>query len=116
MSLCKPNFKIRSQRCSLFMSLSRVFIDNDVPPTIELAQNQDVAAMVNASEVKHEPARTPIKNDAGSAHDKLNFIIHTNGKINIFSDGVMQNVDSCKFNIVTLFFSKKKVKPKSIKK
>ncbi|RID62938.1 hypothetical protein BRARA_E01975 [Brassica rapa] len=61
MSLCKPNFKIRSQCRSLFMSLSRVFIDNDVPPTIEylfwLAQNQDVAAIVNASEVKHEPAQ-----------------------------------------------------------
>ncbi|KAF3534496.1 hypothetical protein DY000_02039107 [Brassica cretica] len=78
------------QRCPLFMSLFRVFIDNDVPPTIEylscgpvlnlylwdhaanefyrkfpdslqtptdlLAQNQDVSAMVNASEVTGQDA------------------------------------------------------------
>ncbi|KAG2248068.1 hypothetical protein Bca4012_088692 [Brassica carinata] len=42
------------------MSLFRVFINNDVPPTIEylswLAQNQDVSAMVNASEVTGQDA------------------------------------------------------------
>ncbi|CAN6903603.1 unnamed protein product [Brassica oleracea var. botrytis] len=48
------------QRCPLFMSLFRVFIDNDMPPTIEylswLAQNQDVSAMVNAFEVTGQDA------------------------------------------------------------